>query len=315
MKNPETRQSGNVFAGDYKNRDSSWTDIIAAFPELHGMMIGHLDLPEIFSPSVNGNYHNRKNMALMRLLELHSNSLPVVLFHGEKVRSIIPCELFTSTWNYLGIIFSHPFKIDSAVIITSERILVALESIKCTSTAWLEVNRNRFFETLKKSGTKRKIQFNLSQGYCLSIERVNIPARLPSMSANKQYNNPEAYSSHPKQNRNGKIITPLCPKCFRKAEENTDICPHCRTQFYSPTSAMLKSMLMPGWFPMVGCRSSLARLRVFFTVCLLTSIVIFAILGKPLIVICCSLLAVTNHFSYGYHVYRLARLGLWTDET
>ena len=277
------------------------------------MVTGHLDLPGIFVRSVNGNYRNRGNRVLMRLLKIHSNSLPSVLAKGEKVISIIPCRLLTSRWGKIFLLFSNSPEKTDAVMLTSKRVLAAFASAHCASTAWLELNPDLFLYELEKAAPKKKIQFELAKGYPLSIDLYSTPSNpadgrkanvIRKFNENSSYRPPEY----------GKAFKRLCPKCFNELGGRLTECPHCKSEFYNPISSMLKSIILPALFPIGGSTIFSTRLSVFSGACLLTAIFGFAVLAKPLVGIICSMLTAIIHLSYGYHVYRLLRLCYWPLE-
>lgn len=271
------------------------------------MMTAHLDLPSIFILSDKDGYHTPENMILLRLLRQHAGSLPALVSEGEKVVSILPCALASSTSRLFSLPCPEPAETCEAVVITTTKAMVAHRCEYLPASAWLAIDRNAFCAALHRLDENRKAILRLARGYAIVI-----PAKRQWLSrAGRQIATqptPPAVCSGPEGCRAHIPFKRLCPDCFQPLGWNDTCCPSCATRLEIPVRSLIGGFLLPGWNSISGNIKCRSYARIGLSVCLLAVLPVSLLAGDSLLTAgLCAILAV-NHFSWGYGRYRLARL-------
>jgi predicted Zn finger-like uncharacterized protein len=247
----ETRPSPRADFGSRQEISPSqargWTSpdlaVLGEYPELESLDPGRFSLAEIFTVNRKGSYKTRVNTLKAKILSATQDVLVRLLQSGERVLRIAkatayyPAEIFFGN-GWLTTLYNH-----YALVATDQRLLFINVNPKISHPT------HYFFQM--PYGAIKKVATGLL-GTSLVIHRVQGRRRtftnLKRAMGRELREFVRERQSNPQILKAGSaVVENLCPSCLLPLEKNLLSCPKCRAAFKRPQTALLKSLVLPGW--------------------------------------------------------------------
>lgn len=259
----------------------AWTaaelSLLGDYPELKDLDPDTFYLGEIFAPTKRGTYKTRINRLKAKVIVATRGVLARALQDGEKVMRIAkatayyPAEIFLGN-GFLTMMYNH-----YAVVGTDRRLLFVNINPRVSHPS------HYFFQmpysAIRKVGRgllgtdlalhplhgKRRTFTNMNRAMAKEIqefirERQKTAAPLRSPAA---------------------VPEDLCPSCFAPLGKELDGCPSCRAVFKKPETALVKSLLLPGWGDIYLGHRALGALELIGSVLVWILVISLLFAGEP----------------------------------
>jgi len=225
----------------------AWTmaesGLLGDYPELKNLDPNTFHLDEIFAPTKRGTYKTRINNLKAKVITATRGVLARALQDDEKVMRVAKATAYYPAEAFLGNGFLTMMYNHYAVVGTDRRLLFVNINPRISHPS------HYFFQmpygAIRKVGRgllgtdlalhplqgKRRTFTNMKWTVAKEIqefirERQKSAAPLPSP---------------------GVVPEDLCPSCFTPLGKELASCPSCRAVFKKPETALVKSLLLPGW--------------------------------------------------------------------
>jgi predicted Zn finger-like uncharacterized protein len=217
--------------------------VLGEYSQLRDLDPGKFRLDEIFTPNKKGSYKTRVNKVKAKILKSMPDVLAKALQNGETVMRIAkavayhPAEIFLGN-GWLTMLYNH-----YAVVATNQRLLfinvnpkisrpthyffqMPYRAIKKVATGLLGTSL-----VLHRLQGKRRIFTSVKRSMAREVREF----------VRGRQNGPQAPLA------GGTVLENLCPSCFLPLEKNLLSCPECGAAFKRPRTALVKSLVLPGW--------------------------------------------------------------------
>ena len=304
---PETPAVAEAAYATTQERDRSGPELalFSEYPELQDLATDKLILEEIFTPSKKGSYKTRRNKLTLKILKAIHETLDRMLQSDEEVIQIgkamayYPAEIIFGN-GYLTMMYNC-----YAVVGTNQRLLlinvnskiskvthyyfqIPYEGIKKVTTGLFGTSL-----VLSRQEGKRRIFTGMKRYMAKGFQQI-IRDRQPLAKDAKSV---------------AAIAEDLCPSCFMPLAKNLLKCPKCKAPFKKPTTAFLRSLLLPGLGDIYLGHRLLGSLELVGSVLLWAFVILSVMQGdQASLVVALIILAIYNGFD-GLLTRHMARKG------
>ena len=227
--------------------DGSWEAadlaVLGEFPGLRELAPERFDHGKIFTPNKKGRYKTKQNRLKAKILQATHEVVSRMLWDGEtviqvgKTTAFYPSEVLFGN-GYLTMMYNH-----YAVVATNLRLLfVNINS---------RINRPLHYLFQIPYKDIKKVKKGLF-GTSLTFQRFQGKKR--TFTGIKRYMSKELQESIRERQQSVEDVKPagvslenLCPSCFMPLANNLVQCPKCKSAFKTAKTALIKSLILPGW--------------------------------------------------------------------